>query len=233
MGPATFALAHQIVSNQVGPELPQLARPVLERLASDTGETVILAALSDSRREMVYVDVIIADSPLQYAVPSGDRRPLYSSASGKSVLAFLSDEEQDRYIGEAEFRAVTPFTTRRDNIRSILEQVRQSCVIHDKDGHFVGAGAIASPIFNADGQAFASIGVAAPNERLDRIADRAENLLRSAAAEISGLIGYDGPYPPLSGAADHSATISASRRSSRKDRLPSRTLPDAIARNSP
>jgi len=177
-------------------EFPQCARPIIERLASDTGETVILGSLSEERKEIVYSDVIVAESPLQYAVPAGDRRPLYSSATGKAVLAFLPRDEQRRYLDETAFEQFTPYTTRKDQIGALLERLRSNGVIHDRDGHFVGAGAIASPIFDARGAVFASVVVAGPNERVDSHPHDIPTLVRDAGEAISRLLGYNGLYPP-------------------------------------
>lgn len=196
LGTKTVTLANRISQSTHTAELTPRAHPILVRLASDTAETVILAALSDSRQEMVYADVIVADSPLQYAVPSGDRRPLYSSAAGKAVLAFMPAEEQANYITTAEFRAITPFTTKREQLPEILAKIRSSGVIHDRDGHFVGAGAIASPIFNARGEVFAAVVIAGPSDRLDRIATTGIRLVREAAEEISRAMGFADAYPP-------------------------------------
>lgn len=197
LGAQSFRLARHISGSlPKSNQFPECARPVLEWLASETCETVILGSLSDSRKEIVYADVIVAESPLQYAVPMGDRRPLYSSATGKAVLAFLPPAEQQAYIKEAQFEAITPFTTRRDQIDALLDEVRERGVIHDRDGHFVGAGAIASPIFDRTGAVFAAVVVAGPNERLDQSPTDIKLLVREAGTGISRILGYDSVYPP-------------------------------------
>ncbi|MDE8653904.1 IclR family transcriptional regulator [Novosphingobium album (ex Liu et al. 2023)] len=196
LGPESYRLSRLIGKSAPTIEFPQSARPVLEWLAKETNETVILGKLSDLRQEIVYADVIVAESPLQYAVPAGDHRPLYSSATGKAVLAFLPPEEQKRYIEQVAFEAITPFTTRRDQIDAMLERVRKAGVIHDRDGHFVGAGATASPIFDRDGQVFAAVVVAGPNERMDESPVPIAPRVRDAGIRISRIMGYEGPYPP-------------------------------------
>lgn len=196
IGPRSQRLAQLLSAGGQLANLAERARPVLERLAARTGETVILGRLSEERSEIVYVDVIVAESPLQYAVPSGDRRPLYSSATGKAVLAFMPPEEQSSYIAKADFKAITPFTTRREDIGAILAQIRQQGVGQDKDGHFIGASAIASPIFGANGEVFASIVVAGPADRLEQISEKIVELVREAGEAITRMMGYEGPYPP-------------------------------------
>lgn len=196
LGPKSYRLAQLINRRAPSSDFPDCARPVLEWLASETNETVILGVLSERRKEIVYADVIVADSPLRYAVPTGDRRPLYSSATGKSVLAFMPPEELEHYLAETEFEAITPYTTRKEQIRAILAELRRKGVIHDRDGHFVGAGAIASPIFNRKGAVFASVVVAGPNQRLDDNPVSVPDLVRDAGESISRILGYEGDYPP-------------------------------------
>jgi DNA-binding IclR family transcriptional regulator len=196
LGPESYRLSRLIGGRAPAVQFPQSARPVIEWLAGEVNETVILGRLSDRRQEIVYADVIVADSPLQYAVPAGDLRPLYSSATGKAVLAFLPPEEQERYIAEVDFEAITPFTTRRDQIDAMLERARKTGVIHDRDGHFVGAGATASPIFDRDGKVFAAVVVAGPNERMDESPIPIATRVREAGSRISRIMGYEGRYPP-------------------------------------
>src|SRR4051812_44154372 len=69
--------------------LPKSVRPVLEWLAGETGETILLGVLSEDGDEISYVDVIESDKPLRFAVRIGNRRPLYCTAAGKTMLAFL------------------------------------------------------------------------------------------------------------------------------------------------
>lgn len=196
LGPESYRLSRLIGRSAPTVEFPQSARPVLEWLAKETSETVILGKLSELRTEIVYADVIVAESPLQYAVPAGDQRPLYSSATGKAVLAFLPPEEQQRYIANVLFEAITPFTTRRDQIDEMLDRVRRAGVLHDRDGHFVGAGATASPVFDRDGHVFAAVVVAGPNERMDESPVPIAPRVREAGTRISRIMGYEGPYPP-------------------------------------
>ncbi len=196
LGTESYRLSRLIGKSAPAVQFPQSARPVLEWLAAEVNETVILGTLSDRRQEIVYADVIVADSPLQYAVPTGDLRPLYSSATGKAVLAFLPPDEQARYISEVTFEAITPFTTRRDQIGPMLERVRKTGVIHDRDGHFIGAGATASPIFDGEGKVFSAVVVAGPNERMDESPIPIAPRVRDAGSRISRIMGYEGPYPP-------------------------------------
>lgn len=195
LGGKAFELARLIVSSSGGTDLVQVARPSMLQLRDLTHETVIVAVLSESRREMVYADVLVVDSPLRYAVPAGDRRPLYSGASGKTVLAFFSPVEIENYMAQATFEPLTPQTATRESLPQMLETVRRDGVLVEEGGHHVGALAIASPLFNVHGEAFGAIIVAGPQERLARQIARATRAVHEAGTTISRKLGYEGAYP--------------------------------------
>jgi DNA-binding IclR family transcriptional regulator len=56
----------------------------LEALARDTGETVVLAVRDE--QDVVYIDVVESTSLIRYFARIGDRRPLYTTSSGKAIL---------------------------------------------------------------------------------------------------------------------------------------------------
>ena len=195
LGPKAFELARMIGSRGGSTDLVQVARPHMVRLRDVTNETVIVAVLSDSRREMVYADVLVVDSPLRYAVPAGDRRPLYSGASGKVVMAFFAPWEIEAYLDQVEFTPLTPLTATRESLPAVLETARREGVLVEEGGHHVGALAIASPVFNDQGEAFGAIVVAGPSDRLGQHTNLARRVTHEAGSAISRQLGYDGPYP--------------------------------------
>jgi DNA-binding IclR family transcriptional regulator len=195
LGPKAFELGRMIVSQGGGTDLVQVARPVMTGLVESCNETVILAVISESRREMVYADVMVVDSPLRYAVPAGDRRPLYSGASGKVVLAFFSAAELESYVAQADFAPLTPFTATLNTLPQFLEAVRRDGVIVEEGGHHVGALAIASPVFNDKGEAFGAIIVAGPKDRLDAKTELTRRAVHEAGITISRQLGFAGTYP--------------------------------------
>lgn len=196
LGPTSFHLARMIDSAAPAESFPASARPVLESLASRTGETVMLGVLADGGDEVVYVDVIDSTAPVRFTVPVGDRRPLYSAASGKAVLAFLPYNKREAYLDRCEFAAFTPLTVRREALPDQLREAASSAVAIDDGGKIVGAAGIASPVFNARGTVFAAISVAGPAQRLLASRPEVDSLVRDAGRQISRLAGYNGKYPP-------------------------------------
>ena len=195
-GPESFRLAAALGQAAPSAQFPACARPVLEVLAEQSGETVMLSAISDKLTESIYVDVIESASPLRFAMRAGNRRPLFAVASGKAMLAFQSAEQQARYLGQAEFFAFSAETTRKDEMPALLCRVRESGVVYDRNGIVDGASGVASPVLDKDGRAFASVSIAGPTERMDARRQEFEALVLDAGQRISRILGYTGPFPP-------------------------------------
>lgn len=83
-------------------------RQVLQRLSEQVDETVMLAQLS--QRRVVYLDVIEASHVLRFAAFVGQRKPAHASASGRALLAALSDDEVLQFAQGVELTQLTPAT---------------------------------------------------------------------------------------------------------------------------
>lgn len=84
----------------------------LERLAADTGETVLLSLRRNDA--VVYVDVVECASPIRYFAKIGDRRPVYTTSSGKAILTTYAARERAAlletfaYVAHQETTLTTP-----------------------------------------------------------------------------------------------------------------------------
>lgn len=195
LGAASFHLASVLARAAPSSAFPACARPVMEALASDTRETVLLGALEKRKLEIVYVDVIDSVASVRFTIPVGDRRPLYSAASGKAVLAFLTRGEQAAYLSKTRFTPFTPHTTRKTEMSRVLREIQRTALAFDRDGRVEGASAIASPIFDAEGKVFASVSVAGPTERIEAERESIGARVSEAGERISRLVGFGGAYP--------------------------------------
>jgi DNA-binding IclR family transcriptional regulator len=197
LGPASFDLARAIDAAAPATSFPASARPALEALAEASGETVMLGVLSDGGDEIVYVDVIDSAAAVRFTVPVGDRRPLYSAASGKAVLAFLPPARRQAYLDRCEFLPFTSQTVRREALPEQLVETALSAVAVDDGGKIVGAAGIASPVFGPRGKIIGSVSVAGPAERLLAARPGIDRHVRTAGQQVSRLLGYNGDYPPV------------------------------------
>lgn len=195
-GPESIRLAKVLSRASQLADFPACARPVLEWLADETGETVMLSVLSDAGTESIYVDVIESEAPLRFTLRIGNRRPLFSTASGKVMLAFSPEETRTRYLAQADFLQFTAETSGKKEMPAIFRRAREGGVIFDRNGIVDGASGIASPAFDREGVLFCAVSVAGPTERMESQRERFETLVREAAERLSGVLGYEGSYPP-------------------------------------
>ncbi len=169
-------------------DLVQEARPICRQLASDTGETVNIAVLSES--SALYLDQVAGSSALQPHNWVGQHIPLHATSNGKVLLSGLDQSALEAILGK--LPTYTPATiTRRPKLREELDRVREQGYAVAVDELEVGLTAAAAPIRNAHGDVVASMSVSGPTFRLtaDRI-DDVVGLLVQAAEEVSHRLGW-------------------------------------------
>src|SRR5512139_3700891 len=71
-------------------DLRQIAAPFLHHLWEEQRETIHLSVLDDI--DVVFVDVIESQQRVKLAAAIGQRLPAFATASGKAILASMSDE---------------------------------------------------------------------------------------------------------------------------------------------
>lgn len=143
--------------------LRRLAAPYLQDLCNRYRENVNLAVLDGA--DVVYVDVVEGSQRVKLAAVPGQRLPAFCTASGKAILAFLSEDLVKRVL-ERGMPSYTPTTpTSPESFFDEMIQIRERGFAIS-DGQFEGGiNAIAVPICN---QPIASISVAGPAYRLTR-----------------------------------------------------------------
>ena len=169
-------------------DLVQEARPLCRQLASDTGETVNLAVLSES--SALYLDQVAGSSALQPHNWVGQHIPLHATSNGKVLLSGLDAARLETVLGT--LAPYTPQTiTKRALLREELDRVREQGFALAVDELEVGLTAVAAPIRNAHGDVIASMSVSGPSFRLP--ADRIDDVVRlviEAAVEVSHRLGW-------------------------------------------
>jgi len=169
-------------------DVVQEARPICKQLASDTGETVNIAVLSD--HSALYLDQIAGSSALQPHNWVGQHIPLHATSNGKVLLSELSSEQFDRVLLAMPQFTKTTITTKKA-LRGELAEVRERGYAVAIDELEVGLTALAAPIRNTHGDVIASMSVSGPGFRLDEAAvEKAIPLLVEAALEVSHRLGW-------------------------------------------
>ncbi|WP_306636782.1 IclR family transcriptional regulator [Pseudarthrobacter siccitolerans] len=173
----------QRVSNHHG--FAGAALPVLRRVTEQTGEATILS-VRDGHHHLTVNKV---DGPRTFRVTSdpGHLGALHTTSVGKALVAFADDAERQRLVEELELEPLTEYSiTDRDAFRAEIEQVRSRGYALMDEENELGMRAVAVPVFNSQGHAFASLATAVPVFRLSVEALAAHvPLLQEAAAELS------------------------------------------------
>ena len=165
------------------------ARPLMTRVAFDVGETVHLALLD--RAEVLYIERIEAQRSLTMGSKLGARNPIYCTALGKAILAYLPENEVDQILAASRMEARTRNTI--TNVLALnreLERIRDRGYAIDDEEIEDGVRCIAAPILNASNRAVAAVSVSGPSSRItpDRFQLIGKTMLK-AAQELSTRIG--------------------------------------------
>jgi DNA-binding IclR family transcriptional regulator len=175
--------------------LRNVSRPFMQKLASLTSETVNLATLDG--REILYLDVIESPHTFRLVSQVGMRRPLYCTALGKVIIAFLPEADSETALQGTRFERLTPHTlTDMPRLKKELAKIRQQGFALDDQEAYLGSRCIGVAIFDATGKAVAGISISGPTTRVTpaQIGTFSE-LAKEVADEISTGLGYEGPKP--------------------------------------
>lgn len=144
--------------------LREIATPYMHRLNALHLETVTLSIRDGS--DMVYLAVLESPQKVIMAAKPGERLPVFSTASGKVVMAY-SKEEFIKHILSQELPQFTSYTIRDEKTMfHILDLVRERGFAYSEQEYEEGINAVAAPIIDKNQVALASIAVAGPAFRL-------------------------------------------------------------------
>jgi DNA-binding IclR family transcriptional regulator len=160
------------------------ARPVMDALARRLGAAVHLATLEQT--EVLYVDKATpASGPRSELSGTGRRLPLQCTAVGKVLLAHQSPGTIATALEQLSMEPLTERSVRSlDALRFELAGARRSGVARDREGSVPGICCHAAPISEA-GRVSAGISISVPVASEQRLGDRYDEIVRSAALRIS------------------------------------------------
>lgn len=192
LGPGAAAIGARALRQL---DIRRLARESLITLRDQTRETTTLTILANDMRS--YVDQYESPQEIKMTVELGRFYPLYAGASGRAILAFLPEADIDRITD----RGLTPLTEATilnpEELRKRLEQVRTDGYATSRGERESGAGAIAAPVFGADGRVIGAISTCGPIARYDaesiaRYIPLVKDAAQRITSEIAGNWGNSG-----------------------------------------
>lgn len=162
-GPALVEVGLAVVGSL---NIREQARPLMEELATELGETVHLGVLEGN--QVRYVDGVESERALRVVSRTGTLAPAHCTSLGKALLGLLTDEQ----VAELYPTSAEPFTARTD--RSITSQAKllKEVAKARERGYAVNSGETEEDVgsvaiaFRDFAGRPAAIAVAAPSSRL-------------------------------------------------------------------
>ena len=191
LGLSLFTLGTQVRRRM---DVTHEAKPHLDVLRDQTGETVHLAVLDGSN--IVYLFNIESRQAIRMHSYLGVHMPAFCTSEGRALLAFSAPAVVARVLGEDLVARTGRTVTDPKQLRDILDQVRNEGYALDDEESEDGMRSIAAPIFDASGAVVAAVGMGGPVQRLTKKSLRTFiPLVTDSAAAISARLGFHRPAP--------------------------------------
>ncbi|WP_144634683.1 IclR family transcriptional regulator [Bordetella genomosp. 13] len=177
-------LAAEIPINQIGD-------PILQALRDQTDETVLLTLLVRNELKMFFTGSASPAHPLRYRIEKNQLATLAWGSAGRSLLAFLSEEEIDVVVQRAEPSPLDQRPLDKDELLSALRAIRERGYAASFSERAPGAFGLSVPFFDRQGEIRGNLTLTIPDFRYDPAKQEALiALLRDAAATLTRQLGW-------------------------------------------
>ena len=184
LGPVVMKLASLYQHHN---PLPEFARRIFEDYSDRFEYNFYLGTLSGY--QVIYLAVLDGRGRIKVVVETGGSTGLHTTALGKVLLAFQSDEFIQAFIKRS---GLTPYNenslTDPVLLWNQLREIRQTGLAINNGEHFEDIAAIAAPVFGRHGQIVAGVSLAYPRHLFPDPAafqERLAPLLREIAERIN------------------------------------------------
>lgn len=186
IGPALFPTSYLV---QAQSEITRAARPFLEQVVQETGETVALALEVDG--VVLVIDQVLTPEFFKPSSPIGRVLDDLGNANSKIFAAFKSEEER-RTILASHLPQLTPHTiTAPDDLAREFERIRRDGVAYDLEEQRLGVCAVGVPVMGPRGEVRATLTVVAPKERFGSEARMlCTQAVKRIGASLSAYLGH-------------------------------------------
>jgi len=175
-----------------GLDLRGRARPYLDRLQDEFGETVFFCILDEG--QVFYVEKVESQRSVRTACTVGSRAPAYCTAVGKAMLAELPDAEVSKIVRRWGLKEVTANTiTTANALKTELKAVRARGFAIDDEEKEEGLRCVGAAVRSHSGELAAAMSISGPAFRItkERVPKIGRAVMR-AANELSAELGYEG-----------------------------------------
>jgi DNA-binding IclR family transcriptional regulator len=175
------------------------ARPYLESLAEETGESVTLAV--EVRGVAVCADMVRSARPNRQEVAIGRIIGDTANAHGKLFAASKPSRERQKIAHGSHVRRTPNTHTDPPSLAAELEHIRRDGVAYDLEERDLGTCAVAAAVRDQMGQVVATVAVVVPAGRFgDEARSACTDAVKRKAGTLSAFLGYvDGGLVTASG----------------------------------
>lgn len=193
IGVEAFVIGSAFLRNR---DIAAFARPVMQALVNDSGETASLYIDDDG--EIVCIGQVECRQTMRVIARPGGRAKMHASGSGKALLAYYPAARLDQIVERHGLPASTEKTINTPQaLRRSLEAVRSAGFAMDDEENALGIRCVAAPVFDHAGEAIAAISISGPASRIvdariaplgERVRSAAKCLTKSLGGAEAGLI---------------------------------------------
>lgn len=160
LGVKVLELAYVVNTNM---DFRKQILPLLHDIAQQTNEVVYLGIPHE--HEVVYLEMVLPKNILPPRLVMGEKAPIYSTAIGKSMMAYFSDEQISQVV-KAGLKKITDNTiTDKKRLLDELSEIRTRGYAIDNMENEYGIKCIGKALLNRKGQVVAGISVSGPSLR--------------------------------------------------------------------
>lgn len=163
------------------PDLREAARPAMEWLRDQVGESVNLTVREGD--EVIYIERAVPNRMMRVEQVIGSHAPLHVTAVGKLMLGDLGDEACTGYARRTGLPRYTANTiTKAAQLKKAAAECLQRGFAYDNEEAEIGVGCIGTLVRDAHGGVLAGLSISAP---IERRRDAWVPLLKQAAQRIA------------------------------------------------
>jgi DNA-binding IclR family transcriptional regulator len=146
-------------------DLKIICAPYINELLQTTKETVNLVVRDGDN--VIYIEKKESPYSMRISTRIGRQLPLYCTAVGKAILAFLRDDEIQEYIGRVRLKPFTDRTLKsKKELREQLLRIRQEGCAYDMEELENGVICVAVPILSPEKIPAGGLSVSGPSIRI-------------------------------------------------------------------
>lgn len=186
IGPGAFLIGSVFLRRT---SLVERSRPIMRDLMEATGETANLGVEREGK--VLFISQVETHASIRAFFPPGTMSPFHASGVGKALLAAGDASRARKIVESADLTAFTDKTiTEPEALIADLSAARARGYAVDDEERTIGMRCVASPVFDAHGEAVAGLSISAPSTRLPvEEVPTVARIVMDGAARLSAALG--------------------------------------------